>query len=506
MSNQVLPVLESGLSQLLYDTVTINAPAEKAWAFVRDMENYPQWFVGIVKMDSADNLPPATVGKQYDEIGLAPGGKEEGIQVKIIAASEQDMHMAIRASLQPFVPRFDYRIVPTNASQCVFHWRCATVTSLKALALRPIFRLIIRKRLTKALGNIRRILGGRDDEVMAASMFWRFGPADKTLRHFTRAERPVAGKGEVVVRQVASSINHIDCHRRAGYGRQAMRIKGALNFPVVLGNDIAGHVVAVGDEVSSVKRGDAVFGVKPPSSDGAFAQYVKVKAEHLLAKPTQLDFEQVAVLPYTFLTAYCALVNDGGLTAQNANAAKVFIQGGAGGVGSMAVQIAKFLGAQVVASCASLHKEQVLLLGADRAYDFSSEDYSKEGASFDIALCTANVQEQEKMLGILKSGGHYVTVVHPTLSLTDQLGLLKGILRAKKQLKTQNKKLRSSGKQVRWTLFKPEADGFALMRRMLEQGKLHATIDSRFALADIAQAQLRLESGKAQGKVIVRIA
>jgi reticulon-4-interacting protein 1, mitochondrial len=506
MENAILPTLESGLSQLLYDKVTIHCSADQAWAYVRDMENYPQWFVGIVQMDSADSLPIATIGKQYDEIGLAPSGKEEVITVKIIEANEQERHLAIRASLEPFVPRFDYRIIALNEQQCVFHWRCATKTSFKATLLRPIFREIIRGRLTKALNNFRRILGGSDLEVMQASLFWRFGAAAQVLRHFTRAARPVAGKGEVVVQQVASSINHIDCHRRMGYGRNAMRIKGALNFPVVLGNDIAGHVVAIGEGVSNYKLGDAVFGVKPPSSDGCFAQYVKAKAEHVLIKPASLAFGSAAALPYTFLTAYCALVNDGGLSAETAASCKVFVQGGAGGVGSMAVQIARYWGAEVVTSCAASQKHQVLDYGAGRAYDFKGEDYSQEGARFDIALCTANVQEQDKMLGILKPSGRYVSVVHPTLTLTDQLGLLKGIITAKKQLKALNRTLKNSGKTAAWALFKPEPHGLALMHKMLSEGKLKVTIDSSFILPDIAQAQQRLESGQAMGKVIVQIA
>ena len=438
MKNTLLPALGLGFSRLLYDTVTINTSADKAWAYLRDMENYPQWFVGIVKMQSADALPLATVGKVYDEIGLAPGGKEENITVHVIASSEADRHLAIRASLKPFVPRFDYKIVPLGAQQCTLHWRCAVSNNPLALLASPIFRLILRSRLTKSLANIQRILGGQDSEIMQASMFWRFGTAQQSLQHFTRAARPVAGKGEVLIEQLASSINHIDCHRRAGYGRHVMRLKGALNYPIILGNDIAGCVVAIGAGVSSLKVGDAVFGVKPPSSEGTFAQFVSAKSIHVLQKPETVSFEQAAALPYTFLTAYCALVRDCGLTEANASSSKVFIQGGAGGVGSMALQIAKYLGAQVVVSCSASQKAQVLAQGAAAAYDFKSEDYAQEGASFDIALCTANANEQDKMIRILKQGGRYATVVHPTLALTDQLGLIKGLLSAKKQLKMLN--------------------------------------------------------------------
>jgi alcohol dehydrogenase len=499
--------LEKGQRLVLQDSVVVDRPAHEVWAFVRDMENYPLWFAGIVKMASADNLPVATVGKRYDENAIAPGGKEETISVEIVAADEVHYHLAIQASLEPFVPRFDYKVVPVSEGRSVFHWRSvSTGGSLKAKLILPIFRMILRKRLTASLANFRRILAGRPDEVMSAAMFWRFGSPREAIRLFDRAARPKAGKGEILVRQRATSVNHIDCHRRKGYGRNAMRVRGALNFPVILGNDISGDVVSVGEGVAGFKPGDAVVAVKAPSSNGAFAEYVAVKADTTVHKPVALSYEDAAALPYTFFTAWSALFNDGGLTRENASGKRIFVQGGAGGVGSMAIQIARYLGADVSASCGPGQNDLVAALGASATYDYTIEDFAASVHDVDIAFCTANTSEQDKLISILKSGidARYVTVIHPTLPLTDELGLLKGFMTAKKQLKKANKELAASGKKIGWTIFKADPPAVALFREMLEKGALRPIIDSSFEFTDIVAAQERLESGQATGKVVVK--
>ena len=493
-------------SLVLQASVTLERSADDVWAFVRDMENYPLWFTGIVKMASADDLPIATIGKRYDETAIVPGGREETISVEVVMADDANRHLAIQASLEPFVPRFDYRVVPVSGNRCTFHWRSvATGRSFKAKLQRPVFRMILRKRLATSLDNFRRILSGNDAEVMRAALFWRFGHASQVIKLFDRARRPTPNKGEVLVRQIASSINHIDCHRRQGYGRNAMRMRGALNFPVILGNDVAGEVVAIGKDVTGFKNGDSVVGVKPPSSDGSFAEYVAVKAETLIHKPAALDFEQAAALPYTFFTAWSAMSKDGGLTRENAPGKCIFVQGGAGGVGSMAIQIAKFLGAHVIASCSAERKALVQSLGADQAFDYRSEDYAASERGVDIALCTASHAEEAKMIAILKSGARYVTVIHPTLAMTDELGLLRGFMASKRLLKAKNKALTAEGKTIGWTLFKADPAGVALFREMVEGGHIKPVIDSTYRLSDIAAAQERLESGRASGKIVVRI-
>jgi reticulon-4-interacting protein 1, mitochondrial len=504
VSNEILPPLADGATLVLQQSITIERPAAEVWAFVRDMENYPLWFFGITQMKGVDDQPVATLGKRYHETAITPGGGQESIGVEIVAADEQRYHLAIQASLQPFLPRFDYRVVAVSNTSSVFHWRSvATGQSFKARWQRPIFQMILRKRLARSLDNFRRILEARPDEIMRAAMFWRFGEASDALIVFDRAARPVARKGEIVVRQVASSINHIDCHRRRGYGRNAMRVRGALHYPVTLGNDVAGVVDAVGPGVTRFAVGDAVVAVKPPSSTGAFADYVAVSAVMAVAKPASLDFADAAALPYTFYTAWCALFHSADLTRENAVHRSIFVQGGAGGVGSMAIQIAKYLGARVAASCAPGQVELVHSLGVDDLFVHGTDDYAAVLRDVDIALCTATADEEDRMLAILKRGGRYSTVIHPTLAMTDHLGLLKGFMASKKLLKAKNKALAPSGRKIGWTLFKVDPAATALFAEMLERGALRAVIDREFPFDQIVAAQERLESGQATGKIIV---
>jgi reticulon-4-interacting protein 1, mitochondrial len=489
---------------LLQQSVTMNCEASKVWAFIRDMENYVQWFPFIVQMDSADTLPVGTIGKRYKETAIAPGGKEESINVEVVALDDQNFHLAIEADLKPVLPRFDYQVVDIGGGETRFDWRCSGRAKGAYAALgRKIMPLILRPRLNAALENLARILGGRDDEVMLAAHFLRFGSAQESTLFTDRAKRPSPQKGEVVVRMYASSINQIDLHRRKGYGRNAMRARGALKFPVVLGNDIAGVIEAVGAGVSTFKPGDPVFGVKPPSSEGAFAAFVATKAECLARLPDGIDYKTAAALPYTFLTAWSALVLDAGLSAQAAHTSRIFIQGGAGGVGSMAIQIAKNFGAYVAASCAPGQAELVKAQGADEVFEVGASDYSASLSDYDIAFCAANPAEQDQMIKILKHGGVYVSVVHPTLALTDELGLFKGFMTAKKQLRALNSALKPDNKRAVWTLFRSPPEAMSTMREWLETGRLKPIIDRTYPFEGLVAAQERSESGQATGKVVV---
>jgi reticulon-4-interacting protein 1, mitochondrial len=343
------------------------------------------------------------------------------------------------------------------------------------------------------------------DFMRAAALSEFGGPA--VVRVTVDTAKPIQAKDQVLVRQVASSVNPIDCHRRGGYGQHVMKMRGALNFPVILGNDVAGHVVAVGAEVTGFAVGDAVMGVKGPSSEGSFAEFVAVDAATLIHKPDAISFTEAAALPYAFFTAWSALIGDGGLSADNGHTKHVFIQGGAGGVGSVAVQIAKALGARVTATASPGKVDLVSSLGADRVIDYTREDYAALLDDVDIAFCTASMDEEEKMLSILKRGGdtRFVTVIHPLLKLTDEKGLMLGFVAGKAMLAKQNRALRRSGRTVCWSIFKDPPEAVALFEAMVHGNRLHAIVDQTFALSDIVAAQERLESGKAQGKVIVEI-
>jgi NADPH:quinone reductase-like Zn-dependent oxidoreductase len=463
-------------------------------------------------MNSADALAPATVGKHYDETAILPFGREETIAVEVVAADEAGRCLVIEASLSPVLPTFEYRVEATQDGNAHFYWRCAARgKGVQAALGRRIMPLVLKSRLERALGNLQRILEDRPGTTMRSAHFLRFGGARERMIASTEAAVPQPGESEVLVRQHASSVNMIDCHRRSGYGRRAMRVQGALNFPVRLGNDIAGVVVECGEGVTKVAAGDAVLGVKAPSSEGAFADYVVVSADQLIRKPGPVSFTEAAALPYTFITAWSALVSHGGLTKAGAPGKRVFVQGGAGGaggVGAMAVQIARAWGAYVAATCAPGQVEIVRKLGADRVIDYTVEDFASVLSDYDLALCTATTAEQDRMISILKRGGgaRYVTVIHPTLALTDELDLVKGMLAAKRQRKALNRQLAADGRRAEWALFKARPQALADLAELLANGAVRPVIDSTYPLSEIAAAMERLESGAATGKIVIDIA
>jgi NADPH:quinone reductase-like Zn-dependent oxidoreductase len=148
--------------------------------------------------------------------------------------------------------------------------------------------------------------------------------------------KPAAGEIEVAV--AAASVNPIDLRRAQGYGRRLLSLVGAGRFPMVLGNDLAGTVTVLGDNVGAFKIGDRVYGVKPPSAEGTHASHVLVKAAHVLPAPAGQDLRALAALPYSFVTMWLA-VRGAGLTRQNAAGKRILLHGAAGGLGTLALQM-----------------------------------------------------------------------------------------------------------------------------------------------------------------------
>ncbi len=497
------------LSPVLTRSVDIACNADRAWAYIRDMGNYVDWFPGIVAMDSVEPGAAIGVNARYSETALLPGGKESAIDVAIIAFDEIRRHLAITASLDPVMPRFDYYIDALGSDICRLRWICRGRARGPYAALgRQVMRAVLSSRSRLAMANFKRIVENRPGTVMRAARTLRFGPPERSVRIFAGAARPQLKGDEVLVSQAASSVNRIDCLRAEGYGRKVMRLRGALNFPITLGNDISGRIVAIGSDVTQLTVGDAVFGVKPPSSEGAFADIVAVKAAHVRRKPDGLSFEDAAALPYAFLTAWSALCRDGGLGAEPTSAMqqpRVFIQGGAGAVGSMAVQIARHFGAYVEASCSARDMARVLTLGAHAVVDYRDPSPSTKLASFDIVMCAANDDQQDQLLSLLRINGaaRYVTVVHPTLPLTDEYGVIAGMLRGKQQLRALNRRLKQAGQHAYWSLFAPAKRGLDLMAEMAKSEGLRPLIDEIRPLLQLPRAMALVSGGSAGGKIVI---
>ncbi|MFI6080245.1 NADP-dependent oxidoreductase [Streptomyces sp. NPDC051217] len=342
---------------------------------------------------------------------------------------------------------------------------------------------------------------------MRAARIARFGAAREVFEVADNAPTPTPGKGEVLVRQRASSVNPIDCRRRGGYGRKLMKLGGLAGFPLVLGNDVSGDVAAVGPGVSALGVGDAVFGAQRPSPQGAYAEYCVVKADDLVAKPEELSYREAAALPYAFLSAWAAL-KAAGFRPESAPGKRVFLQGGSGGTGVVTLQVCKGLGAYVATTAGPAGIDLCRDLGADAVINYHTQDFAQELRDIDFAICLADQAEERKMLSILRRGpgAGYGTIVHPLMPLVDEKGLLVGGVQAAATLLGRRLRQALRRRGYGWTLFRPDRAALELLARLAAGGKVRAVIDQTYPLTDIAAAHEYVERGRSKGKVVVDIA
>jgi len=299
-------------------------------------------------------------------------------------------------------------------------------------------------------------------------------------------EKPVAKQGEVVLKVRAASVNALDRHFMRGTP-YPMRLVMGLRAPKLprLGVDVAGEVEAVGPDVSGLKPGDAVFG----TCRGAFAEYAWTKSDRLLPKPAKLSFEEAAAAPIAGFTALQALRDVGKLKAGQ----KVAIDGAGGGVGGIAVQIAKAYGAEVTAICGSGNLDRMRALGADHMVDYSKEDFTRKGQRYDLILGANAFHSLLDYRRALAPGGNYV--------VTGGGGsqMLQAILLAPFLSLAGSRKLSMKGA-------KAKQEDLQVLKEMLEAGKIKPDIDRRYPLEQTADALRYMEAGHVRGKILITVA
>lgn len=269
-------------------------------------------------------------------------------------------------------------------------------------------------------------------------------------------QRP-PGPGQVRVKVLATSVNPIDVKRASGYGQRVLALKGAGRFPLVLGNDVAGVVDAVGKGVSTWRAGDHVFGLLPTGPQGAHTSHVLAKAVHLRPMPPNESPAEFAALPYTFTTLWLAL-RDAGLDATKARGKRVLVHGASGGLGQLALQVLSRWQAEVTAVCRSAHAGTCLALGAHDVLKRDQQTLADLPRTYDASMNFANWQDEAALISRLKPDalGH-ATTVHPLLTSMDTGGWVKGGMQAYKawQSVRQLAKLKGPTTRYAWTIFSP---------------------------------------------------
>lgn len=302
--------------------------------------------------------------------------------------------------------------------------------------------------------------------------------------------KPEPAADEVLVRVRATSINRSDYYALGGAAVLMRPMIGGFARPRSerFGGDFAGIAAAVGKNVSDVRPGDEIFGVRT----GAFAEYVSVKTA-VARKPANLSFEEAAAVPVAALTALQALRDHGRLEPGQ----RVLVNGASGGVGTFAVQLAKALGATgVTAVCSPRNVERAHALGADRVVDYTREDYTRSGERYDLIVDVAGSRAWRDNRRVLVPGGTLVLAGAPTGNrLTGPLGRLGRLWLAS----------RPGSKRLVFFICKPNREGLALLRELIEAGKVHPVVDRTYSLAEIADALETMGEGHVQGKLVVRI-
>ncbi len=310
---------------------------------------------------------------------------------------------------------------------------------------------------------------------MKAAQLIQYG-GKEAIETVETAAKPIAGAGQVLVEVQAAGLNPFDWKIREGYLKDYI----PLNLPVILGGDVAGTVAEIGEDVTNFEVGQAVLGqANAASGQGSFAEFTVVNIDQLILKPLSLDFVDAAALPLAATSAYQALVEHINLHPNQT----VLIHGGAGGIGSFAIQIAKNIGAHVATTVGPNDIEFAKLLGADEVIDYRSQDFSTIIRDYDAVFDSIGGETNTRSYKVLKPGGILVSMVEPANE-------------------EQVKEARIGYIQQS---SKATAERLSKVLELFESGAAKVYIDKTFPLDEAAAALEYLKTGQPSGKVVLKI-
>jgi NADPH:quinone reductase-like Zn-dependent oxidoreductase len=310
---------------------------------------------------------------------------------------------------------------------------------------------------------------------------------------------PLPGAHDVLIEVHAASVNVLDSKIRSGEFKLIL----PYSFPLVLGNDCAGVVIEVGAAVKGFKRGDEVYARVPEQRIGTFAERIAVEQNAVALKPANLSMEQAAGIPLVALTAWQALVD----IARLQKGQKVLIHAGSGGVGTIAIQLAKHLGAVVATTTSTANVEWVKALGADVVIDYKQQHFEQELRDYDVVLNSLGTDVLENSLKVLKPGGQLISISGPPTAEFAKAQGLAWPLRQVMRLLSLSIRRKARKRDVRYSFLFMRANGAQLheITTLIEAGEIRPVLDRTFAFESAGEALSYVEQGRAKGKVIVQI-
>lgn len=321
-----------------------------------------------------------------------------------------------------------------------------------------------------------------------------YGPPD-VLRLVDRPEPALERPDDVRLRVLAAAINPIDWKIRAGVQRGAIH----LNLPHVQGLDVCGEVLEVGSAVTRFAVGDIVYGCPDHRRHGAYAEQVVVVEGALAHKPSSIDPVQAASLPLAGLTAWqCLLPRLAERPGQ-----RVLVQAGSGGVGSLAIQIAKHHGAWVATTCSARNADMVRELGADEVVDYRTTHWWEVLEDLDVVLDALGGEERERALQALSRGGRLSSIVSGMPANTKRYGPYLGLVVTGLGAASLWLRGRLRGVDAATVIKRNDADQLEALAALVDEGHVKPVVDRTYPLAEAADAHAYGETGRIRGKVVL---
>lgn len=331
---------------------------------------------------------------------------------------------------------------------------------------------------------------------MKAYTINRYSKEDKFQQ--VEVAMPVVNENEVLVEIHAAGLNLLDAKIKSGEFKLFLPYK----FPLILGHDVAGVITKVGAKVSRFKVGDEVYSRPSDFHIGTFAEFIAINENDVALKPKNISMEQAASIPLVSLTVWQALVEK----AQLKKGQKVFIQAGSGGVGTIAIQLAKHLGATVATTTSAGNIDLVKSLGADVVIDYKTQDFETILKEYDVMLNSQDEKTLMKSLRILKPGGKIISISGPPdKEFANEINLpwfLKAVIFfLSRKVKSLAKK---SNIDYSFLFMKANGKQLAEITKLIEANTIRPVVDKVFPFEQLNEALEYVSNGRAKGKVVVR--
>jgi NADPH:quinone reductase-like Zn-dependent oxidoreductase len=310
---------------------------------------------------------------------------------------------------------------------------------------------------------------------------------------------PIIQENDVLVQIHSASVNQLDSKIKNGEFKLILPYK----LPLILGNDMAGVVVKTGSKASSFKVGDEVYARPSKDRIGTFAEFISLNENDLAIKPKNLSMEESASIPLVGLTAWQALIEKANLKQGQ----KVFIQAGSGGVGTFAIQLAKYLGATVATTTSAANFDLVKSLGADIVIDYRKDDFETILKDYDVVLHSQDTKALEKSLKVLKSGGKLISISGPPdEGFAKEIGSPWFVKLIMKILSLGvRKKAKLLNVNFSFLFMKASGNQLSEITSLINAGIIRPIVDKVFPIEKINEAISYVDTGRAKGKVVVKV-